>query len=81
MQQSVSLIKPHHKVHVLNSLARSTLYEVIDCRDENQAVIAIIELEPNVAVVCAAHVQCVRLSVHGTQADKRPLRIDRHITV
>ena len=55
MQQSVRLIKPHHKVHVLNSLARSTLYEVVDYRDEDQAVVAIIEFEPNVAIVCAAH--------------------------
>jgi hypothetical protein len=55
MQQSVSLIKPHHKVHVLNSLARGTLYEVIDCRNDNQPVVAIIEFEPNVTVVCAAY--------------------------
>ena len=66
MQQSVSLIKPHHKVHVLNSLARSTLYEVVDCRDENQTVVANIEFEPNVAVVCAAHMQSVRLAIRGT---------------
>ena len=81
MQQPVRLIKSHHKIHVLDSLAGSTLYKIIDCRDKNQTVVAIIQLEPNVAVVGATHVQRVRLFVKGTDTDKSPSGIDRLITV
>ena len=63
LQQSLSLLKSKHQIHILHSLSRSTFHQVIHSPHHNNSVSSRIDLKVHIHIITSFHTLSLRTNI------------------